>query len=273
MKVHGKVSTVLLTGALFLTGSHGVFAQPSAGLAPGTVFRDRPVAPEMVVIPAGTFMMGSPASERGRYGDEGPQHQVRVPAFAAGKYEVTFAEWDACVADGGCGEYKPDDAGWGRGRRPVINVSWDDAQSYVMWLSRTTGKRYRLLSEAEWEYAARAGTTTAYSTGVSIDASQANFEERGLARTEAVGNYRANGFGLHDVHGNVWEWVQDCWNESYQGAPADGRAQTTGDCSQRVLRGGSWGSNAANLRSALRGGLASGARSSFFGFRVARTLD
>ena len=238
--------------------------------------------PEMVVVPAGSFEMGSPPGEKGRYGDESPQHRVTVPEpFAVGVYEVTFAEWDACVADGGCGEHRPDDRGWGRGNRPVINVGWDDAQGYVSWLSERTGKAYRLLSEAEWEYAARAGTTGPFHFGETISTDQANYHGKfygsgreGVYRekTVPVGSFPANAFGLHDVHGNVFEWVEDCYNGSYEGAPADGSAWTRGDCSYRVLRGGSWFNQPTFLRSALRDRDGSGLRGSSLGFRVARTL-
>ncbi len=217
--------------------------------------------------------MGSPASEEGRDGDEGPQHRVEIgQAFAVGVYEVTFAEWDACVAEGGCGGYRPDDAGWGRGDRPVINVSWEDAQHYVRWLSVVTGEEYRLLSEAEWEYAARAGSRTRYSFGNDISPSQANYPDSGHGKTVSVGSYRPNGFGLYDMHGNVREWVQDCWNDGYRGAPTGGQAWQSGDCSRRVLRGGSWCYYSSHLRSAYRGWGSSGLRNDLHGFRVARTL-
>ena len=235
-------------------------------------FRDCDVCPEMVVVPAGSFLMGAPAGEEEREGDEGPQHRVTIrEPFTVGVYEVTFEEWDACAADGGCGGYRPDDKGWGRGRRPVINVSWDDAQGYVRWLSRKTGEEYRLLSEAEWEYASRAGTTTRYSFGHEITPSDANYG-RNMGETQPVGSYRANGFGLHDMHGNVWEWVRDCRNESYAGAPNNGDAWEVGDCTRRGLRGGSWASDSRNLGSADRNGIRSGNRVSNLGFRVARTL-
>ena len=205
---------------------------------PGEVFRDCPSCPEMVVVPAGAFRMGSPASEAGRSDDEGPRHRVTLRSFALGVTEVTFDEWDACVRGGGCGGRRPDDEGWGRGARPVINVSWEDARAYVRWLSRETGKSYRLPSEAEWEYAARAGTATPFHTGATISTDQANYADR---RTTLVGAFAPNAFGLYDVHGNVWEWVEDCWHDSYRGAPSDGTAWTAGgDCSRRVLRGGSW---------------------------------
>ena len=180
---------------------------------------------EMIELPAGSFTMGSnEASTR----TNGPRTRSTVPAFAIGKYEVTFDDWDLCVADGGCNGYKPSDRGWGRGRRPVINVSWDDAKAYVEWLSRITGEPYRLPSEAEWEYAARAGTTTPFSLPAP-DGSD-DIAGKGLAncdgcgsewdgrQTAPVGSFPANRFGLHDTAGNVWEWVEDCWHDSYERA-------------------------------------------------------
>ena len=222
----------------------------------GGKFRDCSECPEMVVVPSGSFMMGSPGVEKGRDDDEGPRHRVRIDyRLAVGVYEVTFAEWDACVSAGGCGGYRPDDRGWGRGNRPVINVSWEDAQSYVRWLSNKTGKSYRLLSESEWEYVARAGTTTRYNWGNEIGHNRANCDGCGSRwdneKTAPVGAFSANAWGLHDVHGNVWEWVEDCWNDSYTGAPADGSAWESGDCSERVLRGGSWFYVPRNLRAAV----------------------
>lgn len=260
----------------------GVF--PSARLyKPGESFKDCADCPEMVVVPAGSFTMGSPASEKERSGDEGPQRRVTFARpFAVGKFEATFAEWDACVADGGCNGYRPSDSGWGRGNRPAINVSWDDAKAYVGWLSRKAGKTYRLLSEAEWEYAARAGTTTPFSTGATITTDQANFDgnstyngsRKGQYRqkTEPVDSFAPNPWGLYQVHGNVWEWTEDCWNASYAGAPADGAAWTGGDCSGRVLRGGSWFNDPGFLRSAFRFRDTFDLRDDHLGFRVARTL-
>ena len=239
----------------------------------GSRFQDCTECPQMVVIPAGSFLMGSPESEEGRNDDEeGPQHRVTIPApFAVGAYEVTFEEWDACVADGGCGGYRPDDHGWGRGWRPVIHVSWNDAQAYVRWLRGKTGKEYRLLSEAEWEYAARSGSRTRYSFGDEITPSDANYGEN-IGKTQPVGSYRANGYGLYDVHGNAWEWVQDCRNTSYAGAPNNEQARERGDCFRRVLRGGSWSSLSRNLRSANRYWFQTGYSNLNLGFRVARTL-
>ena len=248
---------------------------------PEKVFRDCPDCPEMVVVPAGSFMIGSPEHEAGRHDSEGPRRCVTIDKpFAVGKYEVTFDEWDACVNSRGCRGYRPKDAGWGRGRRPVIGISWDDAQAYVRWLSRKTGKKYRLLSEAEWEYAARGVTTTRYSWGNAIGRNLANCDgcdsRWDNRQTAPAGSFPANPFGLHDVHGNLREWVEDCWNGSYSGAPSDGRAWTSGDCEGHVQRDGSWFDEPWSLRSAQRYaeryGDRLGSRLSVIGFRVARTL-
>jgi formylglycine-generating enzyme required for sulfatase activity len=251
-------------------------------------FRDCDVCPEMVVVPAGKFKMGSPPGEEGRSDDEGPRHPVEIAkAFAVGRYEVTFEEWDACVAGGGCDGYRPDDMGWGRDRRPVINVSWRHAKAYVTWLGKKTGKPYRLLTEAEWEYAARAGTTTPFHFGATITPEQANYYgidrygtgPRGLYRqkTVPVGSFPANGFGLYDMHGNVWEWVEDVWHDSYDGAPTDGFAWTDREkqdsTRNRVYRGGSWRDEPRDLRSAARNNWPVYYTHPFQGFRVARTLD
>src|SRR5262249_10151634 len=184
-------------------------------------------------------------------------------------------EWDAC---GDC-DPRVSASGWGRGRQPAINVSWDDAKTYVAWLSRTTGRTYRLLSEAYWEYAARAGTTTAYWWGDDITKggqAMANCRSCGSEwdgeRTAPVGSFPANPFGLHDMHGNVWEWVEDCYHENYNQAPTDGSAWTTGNCAGRVVRGGSWVDNPEFLRSAIRGRSTAGNRFNDLGFRVGRTL-
>ncbi len=178
-----------------------------AGPTVGSVFRDCSDCPEMVVLPRGRFMMGSPETEPGRDRDEGPRHRVTIDYdLAVGRYEVTFADWDACVSDGGCGGYRPNDRGWGRGRRPVINVSWDDIRGYLDWLSRKTGQRYRLLSEGEWEYAARGGSTTPFWWGSTITTDQANYDgnyvynngRKGVYRqkTVEVGSFAANLLGI-----------------------------------------------------------------------------
>jgi formylglycine-generating enzyme required for sulfatase activity len=257
-----------------------VTAAEERALKSGDRFKECDECPEMVVVPAGGFMMGSPPGEAGRSDSEGPQHRVTIAkAFAVGKLEVTFTEWDACVASGGC-SHRPDDK-WGRGNQPVINVSWNDiTRQYLPWLSRKTGKTYRLLTEAEWEYVARAGTTTQYHFGNderdlctygNVADQTANCRDAYMP-TAPVGSFQRNAFGLHDVHGNVWEWVQDCWNDNHNGASSDGSARTTGECSRRVLRGGSWINGPQDLRSAVRGRDSAGDRDSSGGFRVARTL-
>ncbi len=287
-----------IVAALAFVLSYGCGKEPAPPAAtqgaavpavPPTTFRDCDECPEMVSIPAGSFMMGSiPDAAPFSYAEE-PQHQVKIGKFAAGKFEVTFGEWDACVRERGCvrGDGAPrvpdDDEGWGRDRQPVMKVAWSEAKQYVQWLSRKTGKNYRLLSEAEWEYVASAGNTTPFSTGAAIDPKQANYDAKqsyaGSAtgqpsqRTVAVGSFKPNAFGLHDVHGNVSEWVEDCWNEDYKGAPSDGTAWTAGDCERRVLRGGGWGDHPAYLRSTRRNHHigSAGLWSSSNGFRVARS--
>ena len=263
-------------------------------LEAGERFRDCPECPEMVVVPAGTFQMGNhavlgepgPSSGFGSpkpvhpsdFGSPEPVHRVTIGSpFAMGVYEVTFAEWDACVAAGGCGGYRPrgiarwrgDEDGQRGGRHPVLNVSWRDAQRYVEWLSGRTGQRYRLPSEAEWEYAARAGTTGPYHTGSTISGDQAN-TDRGSNTTLPVGSFPANGFGLHDVLGNVWEWVQDCWNLDYQGAPGDGSAWENGNCSHRIMRGGCYGTFQMPVYARFESNI--DRRDICEGFRVARAL-
>ena len=271
----------LAVGAAAQTDDHGDDRASATRVAlPSDTFRDCAECPLMVRIPAGTFTMGSPESEPRSDGHERPQRTVSIPAFA-GVHEVTFAQWDACVAAGGCGGHSPGDSGWGRDERPVMHVSWDDAQLYVDWLSRTSGRSYRLLTESEWEYAARAGTTTPFHTGETITPQQANYDgrwvypserdESGLYRgqTVPVGSFAPNGFGLYDMHGNVWEWVQDCYGR-YEEAPSDGSAAERDGCFHRVLRGGSWAFDPWDLRSAARFPTLSDRN--YFGFRVARTL-
>jgi formylglycine-generating enzyme required for sulfatase activity len=248
------------------------------GLKPTDTFKECANCPEMMVVPAGSFTMGSPTSEPGRSADEGPQHTVTIARpFAVGRFEVTFDEWDACAADGGCNGYKPSDEGWGRGRRPVINVSWDDAEAYVAWLSKKTGKSYRLLSGAEYEYATRAGTQTAYPWGNAVGTNNANCHACGsqwdAKQTAPVGSFAANGFGLYDMVGNVREWTEDCYHDSYSGAPTDGSAWIEGgNCYDRVVRGGSFLLAPAFLRSASRYWFTTDYRLRYLGFRVARTL-
>ena len=231
----------------------------------------------MVVVTEGEFLMGSPSGEGDRWEDEGPSHRVTIPGpFAVGRYEVTFAEFDACHRDGGC-SHAPRDAGWGRGSRPVIHVSWKDAKEYVGWLSETTGRRYRLLSESEWEYAARAGSDSSYHWGEEPGEGHANCSRCGSdwdgKSTSPAGSFAANGFGLFDMLGNVWEWVEDCGHRNYEGAPSDGSAWVRrGDCRFRMLRGGSWEDPPSRVRSAFRHWEHADTRYDTIGFRVAATL-
>ena len=276
----------------------------------------------MVLIPAGRFRMGCDSGNDSCQDDERPVHDVDVASFALAKYEVTRGQFAAFVAATGhqargCGvyawkvrrfgrdrwEWEADDrASWrapGFGQRdnePVVCMSWEDAQAYVRWLSAETGEDYRLPSEAEWEYAARAGTTTSFHWGASRSehCGHANASDRtaertftsqeyrwtfsdctdGAARTALVGSYTPNAFGLYDMAGNVWEWVEDCWHDNYAGAPRDGSAWTSGgNCGRRVLRGGSWNGTPGFLRSAFRLGGDAGGRLDGLGFRVSRTLD
>ncbi len=246
-------------------------------LKPRDAFKECDKCPEMVLVPSGSFSMGSPEEEKGRYPNETPHHGVTIAKpFAVGRFALTFDEWDACVADGGCKGYTPPDANWGRGRRPVINVSWEDTRNYLAWLSRKTGKSYRLLSEAEFEYTARAGTNTAYYWGNVIGIGNANCNGCGSQwddkQPAPTGSFAANAFGLYDMSGNVNEWVEDCWHDNYYEAPTDGSAWNSGDCSVRVARGGSFYYEPRLLRSAGREWSRSDLRSALRGFRVARTL-
>jgi formylglycine-generating enzyme required for sulfatase activity len=215
--------------------------------------------------------------------DEAQATVTIAQPFAVGRFAVTFAEWDACVADGGCNGYRPEDHGWGRDRRPVINVNWDDAKVYIDWLNAKTGKTYRLLSETEREYVTRAGKTTPFWWGPSITSKQANYNGNYTYRGGAKGEFRqqtvpvdsfeANPWGLFNVHGNVWEWTEDCWNDSEQGNPGNGSARTTGDCDRRVIRGGSWNFYPQDLRADKRSLSTSDVRVGNLGFRLARTLN
>ena len=225
----------------------------------------------MVVVPAGNFMMGSNDGAV----QERPVHNVVIAKpFAIGKFEVTFAEWDACAAAGSC-QRRPEDQGWGRGLQPVINVSWDEVvKEFLPWLSRTSGKTYRLLSEAEFEYAARAGSGAKYAWGDDIGRNRANCDGCGSQwdkkQTAPVGSFAANAFGLHDMHGNVMEWVEDCY-QSGLGISNDFSARSTPNCSKHVVRGGSWRGPPENNRSSVR--YSYDRTGSALGFRVARTLN
>jgi formylglycine-generating enzyme required for sulfatase activity len=236
-------------------------------------FKDCPDCPGMVAIPPGSFVMGASRFESDAQSDEKPWRVVDIKtAFAMGEHEVTFGEWLACVADGGCGGYRPDDEGWGEGKHPVIYVSWNQAQQFVQWLSGKTGKEYRLPNEAEWEYACRAGTRTKYAFGDSIGPDQASFG-RNTGRTREAGSYQPNAWGLYDMHGNVWEWVEDVWFDSHSGRPDDGRARTEGpDPDNRTVRGGSWDDPERRVRCLSRNHKDRDQRENEIGFRVARSL-
>lgn len=298
---------------------------PNAQCQERRVFRDCADCPEMVVIPAGSFTMGSPVSEEGRSEMEGPQRRVQIRSFAAGKFDVTRGEWAAfasatkrpvkkgCSWSGGATRNRPDpETSWNHlnfpqdDRHPIVCVTWGDAQDYARWLSARTGHQYRLLTEAEWEYAARAKTDTLFSWGSTASHESANYGAEtcctGLASgrdqweyTSPVGAFPANAFGLHDMHGNVLQWLQDCFSPSYAGLPIDGSAYEksvelqmsgpfskmtgTSSCSYRMLRGGDWGNPPRMIRSAFRnfgpgpGSTIEEYRSGGVGFRVARSLD
>ena len=278
------------TAALVASARLGAISQQQRISAPPVVFRvpgalaefkDCTDCPQMAVIPAGEFTMGAPASEQGAGAEA--QHRVTITTpFAVSKFEISFAEWDACLAQGGCGGYRPDDEGWGRGPNPVMNISWEDAKSYADWLSHKSGHTYRLLSESEWEYAARAGTTTSYPYEDGLSPSRANYDGSvdgsgpsgvNRQRTVVVGSFPANGFGLHDMTGNVSEWVEDCWHDAYTATtPTDGSAWLDGNCNGRVVRGGSWEDSPVELRSAARTGGAKEDRFYTDGIRIARSL-
>ncbi|WP_436223095.1 formylglycine-generating enzyme family protein [Cupriavidus necator] len=249
MAAGGAVSTTLRTGEI----------------------RDCPTCPVLVSLPAGSFTMGSSASDPA----EKPPHHVTIgQPFAIGRYEVTVEQWNACADAGGC-QRVPTIADSPK-TAPARDVSWDDAQQYVAWLSKTTGKTYRLPTEAEWEYAARGGTASAYWWGDQMRKGNANCKDCGDPWSQdapaAVGTFAANPYGLHDVNGSVWEWVADCWHSTYKGAPADGRVWNENACGARVIRGGSWREGASYMVSSTRFKYSPSVRQSQNGFRVARDL-
>ncbi len=284
---------------------------PAIGQNPKDTFKDCDTCSEMVMVPAGSFAMGSPRNEAGRFDNEGPQHRVTIKSFALGRLEVTVDQFAAFARETGHDTGSICDV-WEKGKwaeqpgrswrepgfaqsglHPAACLSFDDAKAYLAWLSAKTGKPYRLPTEAEWEYAARAGTITRFHYGNDEKdfCRHGNGADRtardnvpgaktwtvlacsdGHAYTAPAGSFAANAFGLHDMHGNVWEWTEDCWHDSYAGAPTDGSAWTGGNCDIRVLRGGSWGYPPNYLRAAVRGQLAHGYRYVNGGFRVALTL-
>ena len=269
-------------------------------LEPGSTIRDCDQCPEMVVVPGGVFWMGSPPEEVERDEQEGPVREVVVTPFAVGKYEVTRREFtffaedtgstagDSCFVRTSSGGKVDTSKSWRNPgypqgiHDPVVCISWNTAKAYAAWLSDRTGHDYRLPSEAEWEYVARAGTRSPFHYGSTITSDHANYNgttrygtgEKGVYRkkTLPVGTFPANAFGVHDVHGNVWEWVEDCWNDSYRGAPQDGSPWLSGNFGRRVMRGGAWSSQPGNLRSANRARYVLEYRNYNFGFRVARSL-
>ena len=242
--------------------------------------------PEMVIVDGGTFHMGCQTEDDCR-DEELPVHEVKVAKFALGKYEVTFAEYDKFAK--ATESRLPEDFGWGRDDQPVINVSWIEAQAYVVWLSQETGERYRLPTEAEWEYAARAGSKTTFSFGDDVGElcdysnhadSSTEYKWRNTycsdgvsSQSASVGSFRANKWGLNDMHGNVWEWVEDCWHKDYSDAPSDGSAWTFEDCADRVVRSGSFNGDINMVSSSIRIPTRASYPSHLYGFRVARTLN
>jgi formylglycine-generating enzyme required for sulfatase activity len=263
-------STTAAPSTLPPSGASAAIETARKDMKAGELFTDCEGCPEMVVVPAGAFDMGSPAEY------ENPPHRVTIAKpFAIGRYEVTFEQWDRCVEENGC-KAQPDDRQWGRGNRPVINVSWDDAKAFASWLAQKTGQKYRLPTEAEWEYAARAGTTTPYWWGRELGWQEASCRECGTGlgqQTAPAGSYKANPFGVYDTAGNAAEWVEDCWNENYRNAPKDGSPWTTGQCRLRVLRGGAYDSPAKAIRSTARFRYDSDVRYPANGFRVVRELQ
>ncbi len=268
------------TQAATFSGDAEIQPLPSA-YQPGQEIRDCDGCPPLIVVDAGAFTMGSPEDEVSRGNDEGPLHVVQFGrAFAVGKTEVTAAQWRLCVSEGGC----TFDVAATSDDRPFVNVSWEDAQTFAAWLSAKSGEPYRLLAEAEWEFAARAGASTAFATGDNITPDQANYNgnfsynggRQGgfIGQSMPVGSYEPNAYGLYDLHGNVSEWVEDCWRASYEGAPEDDSSMDEGEvCEQRVVRGGMFEDSPIKVRAASRSSMAPDARSATLGFRVARSLD
>jgi formylglycine-generating enzyme required for sulfatase activity len=281
LKARWRWWTVTRPYAVAQVWPHVLTAAQERALKSGNSFREcAQECPEMVVVPSGSFMMGSLPTEKGHLEDEEPRHRVTIAKeFAVSKYQVTFNEWDACSSHGDCKKYPPD-GGWGRGTKPVMQVNWDDAQEYVEWLSKVTGRPYRLLSEAEYEYAARAGTETAYPWGPDItlngqamaNCAGCGSDREPIYQTVAVGSFPPNKFSLYDMVGNLWSWVEDCEHPNYYDAPTDGMAWTTGkECHRREVRGGTW-NDANTVRSAKRGRAFRNVGDYYIGFRVGRTL-
>jgi formylglycine-generating enzyme required for sulfatase activity len=244
---------------------------------PGKIFRDCSNCPELVVVPSGSFIMGYGATSK----NSQPAHQVQIlQPFAIGRFEITFSEWQDCIDGGGC-QNNPDDHQWGKKNRPVINITYFEAKKYLSWITKKTNYKYRLPSEAEWAYANRGGTSTLWWWGDKVETNRANCKDckspwsdggNKTHSTAPVGMFPPNPFGLHDTTANVFEWVNDCWNESYIGAPIDGSAWKTGNCNYRVIRGGSFYYYSKVGRSAYRAKNFSNVKSYWLGFRVLREL-
>lgn len=267
-----RLVPVLWLSAVLLTAASGCVADDNVERYPGEIFKDCKVCPELAVIPAGTFTMGASGREK----HEKPAHPVTIAKpFAIGIYEVTFDEWRACFEEKACKRW-PDDHLWGRGRRPVINLYYSEIRQYLDWISKKTGKTYRLPSEAEWEYAARGGTRTEYWWGDDIGQGNANCRNCGTKwsgkESAPVGSLAPNPYGLYDTAGNIWEYVQDCWNPTHLGAPADGKPRFEGKCRDRVTKGGSWYYFSKLSRSAFRYKNDVRVKSYNIGFRVLREL-
>ena len=288
--------TIVAVGAVFIaaalmagygTPATGRYHKPAApptakpetsAFKPGQVFRDCPECPELAVVPAGIYIMGL----NGKSKKSKPPHRVNITKpFALGRFEVTFDQWQACVDDDGC-KREPDDHKWGREGRPIINITWFDAKRYLEWISKKTGKTYRLPTEAEWEYADRAGTTSTWWWGDEVGNNNANckdckseWSDGGTQPhgTAPVGSFKPNPFGIHDTAANVFEWVEDCWNKSHENAPTDGTARTQGNCRYRVIRGGSFYYYSKVARADYRAKNPPGVKSYWLGFRVLRELD
>lgn len=271
-----KLIIVLLS---LLLVSCSIGSEMSPQYYAGKEFKHCDLCPEMIVVPAGEFIMGSPVSEANRGDDESPQRKVIIDYdFAVGIFEITFEQWEYCLNEQGC-KHDPIDNGWGRGNQPASNISWIDAKQYTEWLSNKTGYNYRLLTEAEWEYVARAGSTGRFWWGDESPRGKAVCVKCDLTgktnnMSKTVGSYSSNPFGLFDLHGNVWEWVEDCWSENYIDHPSDASAfKPEGQCKRRVLRGGAWPNGGRHLRSANRSWKGPTHRSmTGKGFRVAMTL-
>ena len=256
---------------------------PAPSVGP-VVAGSSPMGIDMVVINPGAGKLGSPDFEKKRARFENPMRDTFISySFEVSKYEITFDDWNKCIRDGECSGHKPDDKGWGRGKRPVINVSYNDAQNFLKWLNGKTGQNYRLLSEAEWEYVARAGQDAPFGNGYDMSAQFAIFDGKApygngakgpyLRKTQPVGQYEPNAFGVYDMHGNVYEWVEDCWNANHSAAIGDGSPRKDGDCKFRVMKGGSWVTHGYQTRAAARIRYVTDYRYDDYGIRIARTLN